>query len=173
MVAPKPVVLERNGEVAGIFASIISAARCIGITEKGMRARIANASKMHEGTYRYATDEEAKLIRTLVPEPSKELNYDLIKYAEKMSDPNKRVKLKELEKDEDEDLSALSEKYNIVPYELSAGCVCVTPCPYRDYPKPKVGSALCVSCPSFYARNRKTKQVACTSGNVKTKIKRL
>ena len=49
----------------------------------------------------------------------------------------------------------------LVPYELGKGRICITPCPYRDAPKPLVGSALCEACPSFQWKYRDRLQVRC------------
>lgn len=54
-----------------------------------------------------------------------------------------------------------SERYKIVKYEVRNLRECITPCPYRDYPKPMVGSGACLTCTSFKGRNKKTHEVAC------------
>lgn len=54
-----------------------------------------------------------------------------------------------------------SERYRIINYEVRNLRECITPCPFRDYPKPMVGSGACILCTSFKGRNKKTHQVAC------------
>lgn len=160
---PKPIVIERNGEVIGLFASITSAGHCIGLTEKGIRNRISNGLKRNPEIYRYASPEEAELIRKILPAPPKEPTPELIKGLRAPRKPGKRQSLKELEEGENEELELLKGKYDIIQYELAAGRVCITPCPYRESPKPKVGSALCLSCTSFHGRNRVRQQIACSA----------
>lgn len=48
-----------------------------------------------------------------------------------------------------------------IRYEKNSFGVCITPCPYLEYPKPMVGSAGCQICPSFNGIDRKQQQIAC------------
>ena len=90
---------------------------------------------------------------------------DEMEAFEKIALP-KKGKEKEIAR-ETFDMEEADKKFNVVEYQLSAGCICITPCPYRDSPKPKVGSAACMNCTSFHGRNRVTQQVACSAVNGK------
>lgn len=39
---------------------------------------------------------------------------------------------------------------------------CVTPCPYLESPKPKVGSSACMTCKYFEGKDREKRIVRCT-----------
>ena len=78
---------------------------------------------------------------------------------ERIAQP-KKGKEKEIARDTF-DMEKAGGKFNVVDYRLMDGCICITPCPYREAPKPKVGSAACMRCGSFHGRNRTTLQVAC------------
>lgn len=70
----------------------------------------------------------------------------------------------------DDDIELDGSKYRIVRYEVRNKRECITPCPFRVYPKPLVGSGGCVSCPSFKGRNRKRHEVACSKSLSKQPI---
>ena len=53
------------------------------------------------------------------------------------------------------------DKWHIIKYEVINKRVSITPCPYRRYPKPMVGSGLCQGCSSFRGRNKISHEVAC------------
>lgn len=57
------------------------------------------------------------------------------------------------------------EKYNVLKYEVINKRVSITPCPYKEHPKPMVGSCACMSCKSNRGRDRKTHEVACNRIN--------
>lgn len=61
----------------------------------------------------------------------------------------------------DDDVNLSDGRYKILSYEVKSKRVCITPCPYKGYPKPFVGSLKCLKCSSFRGRNKKTHQVAC------------
>lgn len=58
------------------------------------------------------------------------------------------------------------ENNTILKYEVINKRVSITPCPFKEYPKPMVGSGLCVRCNSFRGRNRKDHEVACCRINI-------
>lgn len=62
-----------------------------------------------------------------------------------------------------EDVELDKENYMIVPYEVKFMRVSITPCPYREYPKPMVGSAACQACPLFKWIDRKAHEVSCNT----------
>lgn len=52
------------------------------------------------------------------------------------------------------------EEHTLLNYE-SYGRVCLTPCQFKESPKPKIGSVLCQCCHAFCGINREKQQVAC------------
>lgn len=55
----------------------------------------------------------------------------------------------------------LDSKYHLISYEVRNLRVSITPCPFKEHPKPMVGSGACLKCTSFRGRNREKHQVAC------------
>ena len=163
-----PVVVEEKGRGMGMFMSVSDAAKSVGLTDKAIRHRIHAGMKTVDWTYRYATPDETAFIRQLASGVPKTDRSALIKELSQTKRRYKRKPLKELECEGDRDWVLLGKKYDIVPYEITAGRVCVTQCPYREAPKPKVGSALCMACTSFHGRNRVRRQVACSAVKGKT-----
>lgn len=53
-----------------------------------------------------------------------------------------------------------------ISYEKNSFGVCITPCPYFEYPKPMIGSARCQGCTFFKDIDMKLQQVACKKKNV-------
>ena len=160
MKTPRPLVIEREGKVVGIFASTSCAARCIGVTDKAVNLRITNGMKRNNDIYRYATKEEAAIIRSILPAYPNENTPPLVEELRKARKPREKKPKKATEPVEDK-TELDGEKYTLVSYEMTAERICITPCPYREAPKPKVGSAACMRCGSFHGRNRTTLQVAC------------
>lgn len=166
----KAVTIEKEGSIIGLFTSISNAARSIGITETAIRKRIAKGENREGETFRWATKEEQVILRKLKAFQLGDIpvKKNTVENKSKQDVKERGTKLKELDPDTEDNLDLLSEQYIIVSYELANGRVCITPCPYRDAPKPKIGSALCLSCGSFHGRNRVKQQVAC--GAAKKKV---
>lgn len=142
MKEPKPIAVEKDGSAIALFSSIKEASLITGMCEKGIQYRIDRGEEVKGVLYRLARPKEAAALK-------------------KINTPVKN-RLKALEGDTC-NIEAAGKKYNIVSYELTAGRICITPCPYRESPKPKIGSADCLDCPSFHGRNRHTQQVACSA----------
>lgn len=160
MKTPKPLVIEREGKVVGIFASTSCAARCIGVTDKAVNVRINGGMRRSGEIYRYATKEEAAIIRSILPAYPNENTPPLVEELRKARKPREKKPKKTTEPVGDK-TELNGEKYTLVSYEMTAERICITPCPYRESPRPKVGSAACMKCGSFHGRNRSTLQVAC------------
>ena len=138
----KPISVEKDGEVIAIFSSTAEASLLTGMCEKSIRYRMDKGEEVKGVLYRHARPKEVAALKSI--------------------NASKKNKLKALEGDTC-NIEAASKKYNVVSYELTAGRICITPCPYRESPKPKVGSAECLNCQSFHGRNRRTLQVACSA----------
>ena len=54
------------------------------------------------------------------------------------------------------------KKHCKVYYELTMGCVCITPCPFSLSPKPRVGSWECLDCSYFKIKDQENRFVVCT-----------
>lgn len=54
-----------------------------------------------------------------------------------------------------EDAELDRDSYKIVPYEVKFMRVSITPCPYKDFPKPMVGSMGCQACRYFKGLDKK------------------
>lgn len=154
------MVIEREGTVVGIFASTSCAARCIGVTDKAVNVRINGGMRRSGEIYRYATKEEARIIRSILPACHNQDTPPLIAELKNTRKPREK-KPKKVAESEENQTELNGEKYTLVSYEMTAERICITPCPYREAPKPKVGSAACMKCGSFHGRNRSTLQVAC------------
>lgn len=160
MKTPKPLVIEKDGKVIGIFASTSMAASCIGVTDKAVNVRIHEGMKRSGEIYRYATKEESRIIRSILPAYPGASTPPLIKEL-KTAREQRQKKPRKVAEPVADNTELDSEKYTLVSYAITASRVCITPCPYREAPKPKVGSAACMKCGSFHGRNRTTLQVAC------------
>ena len=85
--------------------------------------------------------------------------------AEEMSEEHlekraRRMKYKTIEVFKSDDVE-LEPKFLIIKYEVINLRESITPCPFRDTPKPMVGSGKCLMCTSFRGRNKKIHAVAC------------
>lgn len=157
-----PVIMEKDGKVETIFPAIHEAARTLEKHISSIKSRIASGRTIKGIRLRYMTQEETDRIRQLAIDMlSRDLEEKERIRLEEEAAKKKAERLAALEEKEDVELDG--EKFTILSYELMAGRVCVTPCPYKDAPKPKVGSSLCMACGSFHGRNRKKKQVACSA----------
>lgn len=158
-----PVIMEMNGKVDTIFPTLHDAARTLEKHVSSIKRRISIGSVVKGMRLRYMTQEETDRIRLLIIDM---LNKDLEKTENPKLEESPKKKTKKTKKVsiiEEEDAELDGNKYTILSYELISDRVCVTPCPYKDAPKPKVGSALCMACGSFHGRNRSKKQVACSA----------
>jgi len=169
-----PIALEKGGEVVNIFPSIHKASRDLGLHVSTIKWRIERGTEVKGVLLRTVTDtEKEKLCKTTVQ------LINQVRQKKQQSEKPQKIKLKgevkksgkigrrETTRTEADDIELNSEKYSIVSYELVFGRLCITPCPYREAPKPKVGSGLCMDCPSFRGRNRTKQQVACSAVNVR------
>lgn len=61
------------------------------------------------------------------------------------------------------DINSIKEcdKNKLLAYEKNKFGACITPCPFRDSPKPKIGSSLCQFCSYFKGINKETLHIAC------------
>lgn len=120
------------------FERVGEAAKFAGVKSTTMSYRIRNRSVDKNGYYYIAED--------LTPE--------------QLERKNKRMVLgshKEFKSDDDE----LDPKFHILDYEVKNLRVSITPCPFKGYPKPMIGSGACLKCSSFRGRNKTKHQVAC------------
>lgn len=53
-------------------------------------------------------------------------------------------------------------QYTILPYEVKFGRICITPCPFKEHPKPMVGSGNCARCGQFRGRDIANHEIACS-----------
>lgn len=146
MKGTKQIVIEKEGEVVAIFASIKDAEIITRMSSSTIDYRLTKGGDIKGLTFRYCIPSE-------------------VESFERITAP-KKGKAKTIACDTF-DMEKATEKYNVVSYQLAAGHICITPCPYRESPKPKVGSAACLDCTSFHGRNRLTQQVACSAVNGK------
>ena len=120
------------------FTHVREAAKFAGVRQTTMSYRIRARSVDKNGYYYIAED--------LTPE-------QLERKASRLKNPPP----KEYKSDDME----LDGRYHILKYEVRNLRVSITPCPYRRYPKPMVGSGECQKCTSFKGRNKQTHEVAC------------
>ena len=146
MKGTKQIIVEKEGKVIAVFASLKDAELLTKMNSSTIEYRLAKGGEVRGLTFRYCIPDE-------------------VESFEKISSP-KKGKEKEIARDTF-DMEEADKKFNVVDYKLSAGRICITPCPYREAPKPKVGSAACMECTSFHGRNRITQQVACSAVNGK------
>ena len=146
MKGTKEIIVEKEGKVIAVFASMKDAEILTKMSSGTIDYRLSKGGEVRGLTFRYCIPAE-------------------IEAFDKIASP-KKGKEKEIAYDTF-DMETAGKKYNVVDYQLATGRICITPCPYRDAPKPKVGSAACMNCTSFHGRNRLTQQVACSAVNGK------
>lgn len=151
-----PITIVRKGEIIGIFASQRDAARVLGVHATTIANRISRASVTDECTFRYATDEETAVLHTL----ARIARVEAEPQNPRPKPEEKKPERKRVYKSDDKPLESM--RGTLVSYDITPDRRCVTPCPYRDAPKPMVGSAGCARCPSFHGRNRQLRKVACS-----------
>lgn len=146
MKGTKQIIVEKDGKVIAVFASMKDAETLTKMSSATIDYRLTKGGEVRGLTFRYCIPDEVEAFERIVSPKKgkeKEIAYDTF------------------------DMEEANKKYNVVNYELAAGRICITPCPYREAPKPKVGSAACMECTSFHGRNRLTQQVACSAVNGK------
>lgn len=151
----KKVVMVENGEPKAVFVSTSDAARKVGVTTTTMTNRIKRGAVVDGALFRYTTAEDdlSSLPTLSVPVGSEQVVNVKRKKRKESSPTPKPFK--------SDDVELNREKYRIMPYEVRDKRVCITPCPLREPPRPKIGSVECMRCPSNKGRNRKTHEVAC------------
>lgn len=122
------------------FARVKDAAKFAGITPSSMSHRISCGTVDGKGYY-YIMDEGGELTKWQMYRARKK-SYDKRNYL-------------------NEDVELDKEKYRTIPYEVRNLRESITPCPFKEYPKPMVGSVQCVRCTSFRGRNKQSHEVAC------------
>lgn len=146
MKGTREIVVEREGKVVAVFASMKDAEIITKMSSATIDYRLAKGGDVRGLTFRRCIpDEKEAFGRIAQPKKGKE---------------------KEIARDTF-DMEKAGRKFNVVDYRLMDGCICITPCPYRDAPKPMVGSSACMDCTSFHGRNRLTRQVACSAASGK------
>lgn len=120
------------------FERVSDAAKFAGVKSTTMSYRIRNRRADKNGYY-YIAEE-------LTPEQLERKNERMVLGSHK-----------EFKSDDDE----LDPKFHILDYEVKNLRVSITPCPFKGYPKPMIGSGACLKCSSFRGRNKTKHQVAC------------
>lgn len=131
-------VYDAEGNLIHEFDSISAASRYTGVKHCAILYRIKSGLVKDGMGFKFRNQED---IDSLNPYP-----YYKIKSMED----------KELDRD----------KYKIIQYEVKYKRVSITPCPFKESPKPMVGSASCMECKSFKGRNRQKHEVACSRVNM-------
>lgn len=142
----------------GYFECIGDAARMAGIYTTSMTLRIKTGYVKDGVSFRFVKDgDDLNAIPRLSPERKRSE-----KFTPKGKMPRKTKPKKEKKSVFEEDDTELNrEKYLILKYEVRNLRECITPCPFKEAPKPMIGSAKCIKCGSFKGRNRTTHEVAC------------
>lgn len=55
----------------------------------------------------------------------------------------------------------IKERFKTLSYQTRYH-VCLTPCPFKEAPKPMIGSSLCQSCSSFQGHDKEKQIVSCS-----------
>ena len=140
----KQIIVEKGRKIIAIFASLEDAEILTGMNKASIEFRLEKGGVMKGLRFRRCIpDEKEAFERISFPKKGKDREIALDTF----------------------DMEEAGKKFNVVDYLLAAGRVCITPCPYREAPKPKVGSAACMNCASFQGRNQLTRQVACSASN--------
>lgn len=120
----------------------------------------AKFAKMKSSTLAFRIKTRSKLL------DGNGYHYEMIEPTEEELLRRVKRKEKQTERVFRSDDAVLDTKYRIVTYQTRNLRECITPCPYRDNPKPMIGSVNCVRCSSFRGRNKVTHQVACNRSNL-------
>jgi hypothetical protein len=144
--AMKRVVMMAGDTPVGYFDCIGDAARMAEISTTSMTGRIKSQYVKNGVSFRFAKEgEDLDGVPCLSPKRERP----------EISVKKKDFKPKEASKKLD------GEKYTILKYEVRNIRECITPCPFKEAPKPMVGSAKCMSCGSYRGRNRIAHEIAC------------
>lgn len=146
----------------GYFDCIGDAARMAGIYTSNMTSRIKTGYTKDGFSFRFVNDGESLSdIPCLSPKRKRGEKFIITEKSPK-EDAFKAVKKTRRKSVFEEDTTELDRsKYLIMKYEVRNLRECITPCPFKEYPKPMIGSAMCMKCGSFKGRNRTTHEVAC------------
>ena len=154
----KKVVMVAEGKSIGYFDCIADAARMTGIRTTSMTQRIKNRFVKNGIGFRFMEEgEDLTGITCLSPERKRGERFVKTEKMPKQTNPKKEKK----SVFEDDNTELNRDKYLILKYEVRNLRECITPCPFKEAPKPMIGSAMCMKCGSFKGRNRKTHEVAC------------
>lgn len=163
-----PVTLERNGKIISIFATMQDAAKSLGMHVSTIQWRVERGRDVKGERMRLATEAEIRKLREAKLKESREK-----RRIKERASTKKDTYVEESEFEMDS-VKLDGEKYRIVNYEVTPWRLCITPCPFKESPKPMVGSAVCATCSSFHGRDRVRKQVACSDvyGRERTRSKK-
>lgn len=131
MKSKEVIVCDADGNVIDQLPSVKETARRYGFAHASILYRIYTGCSKGGIVFRFA-------------DPNNPVNENLKRYG------NKPVNFDD----------KLDDKYNILDYKTVNG-VCITPCPFKESPKPKVGSAACLKCRQFKGKDKTKHQVAC------------
>ena len=169
-----PIIVEKNGKVEDIYSSLHEASQKLGLHVSTIKWRILQGKETGGVFLRYFTQEESDKVSSMAIaflNREKQAEIDKQRQVKDKQRKSKDTKGKPDKFEFSGDSELDSSKYSIVHYELSVGRICITPCPYKEMPKPMVGSARCLGCPSYHGRNRTKQQVACSAVNGRTWMK--
>lgn len=139
------VVIYKNGEVLGVIDSMLCAAHYVGINYTGVRKMVATGKRRDGYFVRLYNHETDSSLPNITPhkDPPIRKEYRCQGKPESIRDSDRK-------------------KYTIIHYEVRCLHICVTPCPFKQSPKPLVGSVNCIRCGSFKGRDKRTQEVCCT-----------
>lgn len=161
-----PVTLERGGKVISIFATMQDAAKSLGMHVSTIQWRVERGRDVKGERIRLATEAEKRKLRE-----SKLKELIEKRRIKERSSTKKDTYVKESEFELD-GVKLDGEKYRIVNYEITPWRLCITPCPFKESPKPMVGSAACATCCSFHGRDLVRRQVACSDVYARERTRR-
>lgn len=152
--AMKPVVILVEGKPNGFYECIGDAAKAIGVRTSTITNRVASGREVNGVSYRYPNEGEIDTLPNLSP--------PRIRKKVEPQPPKPKREPKKIADCKSDDTKLDRDSYTIVSYEVRNIRECITPCPFLDIPKPKVGSLACVNCGSFKGREKRTHEVACS-----------
>ena len=156
--AMKRVVMMAGDDTFGYFECIGDAARMVGIYTSNMTSRIKTGYTKDGLSFRFVKNGESLTdIPCLSPERKRGQKFVVTEKMPKQTKPKKERK----SVFEDDNTELNRDKYLILKYEVRNFRECITPCPFKESPKPMIGSAACIKCSSFKGRNRTTHEIAC------------
>lgn len=154
----KRVVMVENGEPKQLFRSSSDAARYLGVSATTITNRVKGKSIVKNVLLRYPMEgEDLSELPIIICEET--IRSNRTRAPRKPSQPRESNNPTPFKSD---DVELERDKYRILPYEVIYERICITPCPFKDPPKPKIGSVECMRCGSNKGRNKKTHEVACS-----------